>query len=483
MVKRIDMTGWIMKEHGVPDSRLTVLYRSNDYIRPNGKHETVYHCKCECGNECDVLSYLLKRKKQPVKSCGCYRADINKNKRDNEIKAIIAINGSFADNYQELMHDWDWDENNKLGINPYSVANHSGIRAFWKCEKCGHKWKSAINKRSNGRGCPVCSGRTVGNAPEYKNSIWSSEHKEYFSKYMTEEQMKMYIPYSHNKIDIECPDCGRHKNIIICNLLTQGLGCKCGDGKSYPNKFLYALLDQLNIEYINEYSPNWAGRKAYDIYIPEIQCIIENNGMQHYKEIQSSWKTKSLMEEQENDEYKKQIAFENGILHYIILDCRYSKLDWIRKSVLDSEMPMLLNFNEHMISWEQCDIFANKNMVRELCEYYNSNKEILIKDLSKIFHINSILAGQWLAIGNKYGWCEYTEEDKIFRSSNRSKGKNNPAAKCAIRLSDNKLYETLQNAAIENNISFSQMSKLCKLRKGFMYYDEWLTIQGENNAK
>ena len=28
MSKFIDKTGWIMKEHGVPESRLTVLYRA-----------------------------------------------------------------------------------------------------------------------------------------------------------------------------------------------------------------------------------------------------------------------------------------------------------------------------------------------------------------------------------------------------------------------------------------------------------------------
>lgn len=28
MPKKIDMTGWVIKEHGVPDSLLTVLYET-----------------------------------------------------------------------------------------------------------------------------------------------------------------------------------------------------------------------------------------------------------------------------------------------------------------------------------------------------------------------------------------------------------------------------------------------------------------------
>lgn len=29
-MKFIDMTGWIMKEHGVSDSKITVLYRNSE---------------------------------------------------------------------------------------------------------------------------------------------------------------------------------------------------------------------------------------------------------------------------------------------------------------------------------------------------------------------------------------------------------------------------------------------------------------------
>ena len=39
MVKvKIDMTGWKMWEHGVPESRLTVIKQVNDYVTPQGVH-------------------------------------------------------------------------------------------------------------------------------------------------------------------------------------------------------------------------------------------------------------------------------------------------------------------------------------------------------------------------------------------------------------------------------------------------------------
>ena len=63
MPKFIDKTGWIMKEHGVPDSRLTVLYRA-----PNQGKKVCWHVKCECGKEFDLRGDSLEGN---TLSCGC----------------------------------------------------------------------------------------------------------------------------------------------------------------------------------------------------------------------------------------------------------------------------------------------------------------------------------------------------------------------------------------------------------------------------
>ena len=46
------------------------------------------------------------------------------------------------------------------GWDPSTVAAWSNKKVGWKCAQ-GHKWKSALANRSNGAGCPVCSGRAV----------------------------------------------------------------------------------------------------------------------------------------------------------------------------------------------------------------------------------------------------------------------------------------------------------------------------------
>lgn len=77
MGKFIDMTGWVMKEHGVPDSRITVLRRVDDYISPKGYHITQWECQCDCGNI--FVSSGNNIKNGVAKSCGCLQREIARN--------------------------------------------------------------------------------------------------------------------------------------------------------------------------------------------------------------------------------------------------------------------------------------------------------------------------------------------------------------------------------------------------------------------
>lgn len=65
---RIDMTGWIMKEHGFPNSKLTVIEK--DWNKTKEKGNKVYwKCICECGKETTTDSQSLRNGN--TLSCGC----------------------------------------------------------------------------------------------------------------------------------------------------------------------------------------------------------------------------------------------------------------------------------------------------------------------------------------------------------------------------------------------------------------------------
>lgn len=73
MGKFIDMTGWKMSEHGIPDSRITIINKA-----PNmGKH-TAWNCICECGNECIIRGDQLRS--GTAKSCGCLFRELSAEK-------------------------------------------------------------------------------------------------------------------------------------------------------------------------------------------------------------------------------------------------------------------------------------------------------------------------------------------------------------------------------------------------------------------
>lgn len=65
----IDMTGWVMREHGFPNSRLTVIDRA-----PNRHGKTYWNCICDCGTEKTIAGGDIRNGK--VLSCGCYSRDI-----------------------------------------------------------------------------------------------------------------------------------------------------------------------------------------------------------------------------------------------------------------------------------------------------------------------------------------------------------------------------------------------------------------------
>jgi predicted RNA-binding Zn-ribbon protein involved in translation (DUF1610 family) len=211
-------------------------------------------------------------------------------------------------------------------------------------------------------GCAVCSRIAIGPAPTYVNSIFASNYKNYFSVYMTEEQMKLYMPKSERKILVTCPQCGHVKKIAICDLLRNGLGCpKCSDGVSYPNKFGRNFIEQLNVKnIIYEYRPKWLvvndNQCSYDIYFEynDTKYIIEmDGGLGHgnftYKRIDGN-----DIDGLRRDLAKDKLAQANGIT-VIRIDCKKSDSNYIKDNIMNSPLPSILNFSESDIDWAKCD--------------------------------------------------------------------------------------------------------------------------------
>jgi hypothetical protein len=71
--KFIDMTGWVMSEHGVPDSRLTVIERTGS----NNHNESLWLCECNCEQHTRIVRPGGDIRNGTTKSCGCLRREVS----------------------------------------------------------------------------------------------------------------------------------------------------------------------------------------------------------------------------------------------------------------------------------------------------------------------------------------------------------------------------------------------------------------------
>lgn len=76
MGKMIDMTGWKMKEHGLPESRITVIQKSEN--KKNNDTHIYWLCKCDCGRYFIASGKNLRTGK--TLSCGCFRKEASSNR-------------------------------------------------------------------------------------------------------------------------------------------------------------------------------------------------------------------------------------------------------------------------------------------------------------------------------------------------------------------------------------------------------------------
>ena len=159
------------------------------------------------------------------------------------------------------------------------------------------------------------------------------------------------------------------------------------DGISIPEKFMWNMLKELNIEFktqLNKRDFEWCQNYKYDFYIPSLNMVVETHGKQHYKE--SIWgSSRTLEEEQLNDRLKKELALNNNIKNYVVVDCRKSELDWLKESVI-KELGNYFDLSN--INWGLVWNNSLKNLVYEvkrLVEEGKTNEQIVeILDISEI---------------------------------------------------------------------------------------------------
>lgn len=308
---------------------------------------------------------------------------------------------------KEVAHEYVEEELNKEGYKLLSIYVNSRTKMKTICPE-GHEWNTTWNNFQNGHRCSKCSGREV------TSETCIATTNPWMMKFLkNKEDGYNYSHGSQNKVGVICNYCGKEKNMKICDIYNhKSISCSCGDGTSYPEKFIISLLEQLNVKYIKEYKPIWSNNKRYDFYLKDFNCIIECHGEQHYEQ---SNRGRTLQEEQENDKCKEQLALDNNINNYIVLDCRFSELEQIKNSILNSELNDMFDLSK--VNWLKCEEFALSNRVKEVCDYWNNKEEWeTTTDLANKFNLGRTTIIRYLKQGVKLGWCNYNSEEEAKKN-------------------------------------------------------------------
>ena len=126
----IDMTGWVMAEHGVPDSRLTVIKRAEDIVGSNGRKRIMWLCECNCSQRNQVVLEGSSVRFGSVKSCGCLLKE-SASQRCKEKKKYnkVDLSGEYG-----LM--WSTNTNEEIYFDFEDAANI--INHTWMVDTLGY---------------------------------------------------------------------------------------------------------------------------------------------------------------------------------------------------------------------------------------------------------------------------------------------------------------------------------------------------------
>lgn len=351
------------------------------------------------------------------------------------------------------------DNNSSIKIIAKSKDAFSNVALYkYVCLKCGcvnYTRKRTLDKKKNI--CLVCLNRKVvcGINDIATTDPWMIPY------FKNKDDAKKYHSGSSCSVDIICPDCGRYIGLRQIGSIKRNhsVKCICGDGNSYPEKFFTNVLEQLNLEYIKEYSPDWIKPKRFDFYIPKLNIIVEMDGrLGHGYEDSFGKSSKEL---KQVDIYKDTVAKQYGICVYRI-DSRYSNKGFLQQNILNT-VGFISGISN--INYEQADEFAQKNKVKMVADYYNSTKGCSLKDVCNKFHLYTCVANSYIQKCVKLGWISKELLERNKRSNcYKANIKNMKAVEC---IRDNKVivFRSISEASRETGIQRTKICGCCKGRR------------------
>lgn len=384
------------------------------------------------------------------------------------------------------------DKNNHVNLTPYT-DNHSKVLIDFKCKIHKPDYKSVVGYKHD-CGCPNCSKRVV----TIGINDMATTAPEMIKYLHNKDDAFLYSKGSTKKILFECPNCHTLKTDSPANVNYFGFSCpSCSDGISYPNKFMYHCLKQLNIKFDVEKQfewckfPNIKNKNAtnvgrYDFVIPNKKIIIEmDGGLGHGNDSLDRTSKENLY----IDAMKDKLALENGY-NVIRIDCNYGKLSnrkqFIMKNILSSKLNQYYDFN--IVDFDKADFDSQQSFVLKIWMLYNEGMDAT--EISKQIPLSVASISNHLKNGNDLGVLVYNS--KTVYENRKNKLKQSIAIPCCMYdiLTNQKFYYDSLSACTKEigvrNISYYVKNDcIYKRRYSFSYIsrEEFNRIKSETPDK
>ena len=225
----------------------TYKYKEVTLDGKNKKHNGIYiRVKCPyCGSEYDVRleSFTGKKKSKCPNCCNSYEK-------------------SFAYYIQQELKEplnkyWAWEENNKLGINPYLATYQSNKKVYIKCDKVDYhgSYLTSLNNFYNGNRCPYCNSFASHKVhPKDSFAQWLIDTygedaiKKYWSDKNTLDPFKL-SPQSNKNVWLYCQEKDYHNDnggyFIRISSFYSGSRCGfCHTSKTHPKDSFGSLYPE-----------------------------------------------------------------------------------------------------------------------------------------------------------------------------------------------------------------------------------------------
>ena len=244
------------------------LPKTIDNTPPYSTDEVKWYCK-RCGRKWE------QRIKSRLTSNGCSRCtrfQVAEKRRQKKLETT-----SLAITHPELLSEWDYEGNSE---SPYEVLPGSHRKYLWKCPIGHSSYPCSIPNKTQGKGCPRCSGRIVVPGETDLASQYPYLAEEWDEKSNGKPASEVTAHNGHPFKWI-CRYCGSSFPATVANRVL-GDGCTfCSDkSTSFPEQAIFYYLSKCFQDVRNREKIQGT---ELDVLIPNTNTAIEYDGVYWHK--------------------------------------------------------------------------------------------------------------------------------------------------------------------------------------------------------